>query len=51
MRRLMGAARLDQWVTLWEKVIRLVAGADEADLDRRQLWISALLAIEGQVRR
>jgi hypothetical protein len=36
---------------LWEKVTRLVAGADEADLDRRQLWISALLAIEGQVRR
>jgi DNA polymerase-3 subunit delta' len=51
MRRLMGAARLDQWVALWEKVTRLVAGADEADLDRRQLWISALLAIEGQVRR
>ena len=51
MRRLLGAARLDQWVALWEKVTRLIAGADEADLDRRQLWISALLAIEGQVRR
>lgn len=51
MRRLLGAARLDQWVALWEKVTRLIAGADEADLDRRQLWISALLAIEGQTRR
>jgi DNA polymerase III subunit delta' len=51
MRRLLGAARLDQWVALWEKVTRLIAGADEIDLDRRQLWISALLAIEGQVRR
>lgn len=51
MRRLLAGPRLDQWVALWEKVTRLLAGAEQADLDRRQVWIGALTAIEGLVRR
>ncbi len=51
MRRLLAGPRLDQWVALWEKVNRLLAGAEQADLDRRQVWIGALTTIEGLVRR
>jgi DNA polymerase-3 subunit delta' len=49
--RLAGSRRLEQWLALWEKVTRLVAGVEQIDLDRKQVWIGAMLALAGQVRR
>jgi DNA polymerase-3 subunit delta' len=49
--RLAGARGLDQWLALWEKVTRLIAGAEQADLDLKQVWIGAMLALAGQGRR
>jgi DNA polymerase-3 subunit delta' len=49
--RLATARGLDQWLALWEKVTRLIAGAEQADLDLKQVWIGAMLALAGQGRR
>jgi DNA polymerase-3 subunit delta' len=49
--RLAGSRGLDQWLALWEKVTRLIAGAEQADLDLKQVWIGAMLALAGQGRR
>jgi DNA polymerase-3 subunit delta' len=49
--RLAGVRGLDQWLALWEKVTRLIAGAEQADLDLKQVWIGAMLALAGQGRR
>lgn len=37
---------LDRWVEVWENTTRLFARADSANLDRRQVLINALLAID-----
>jgi DNA polymerase-3 subunit delta' len=50
MRKLAGAARLDRWLALWEKTARLFAGAEDLNLDRKQVWIGAFLDIEGLAR-
>ncbi|MFZ5791938.1 MAG: DNA polymerase III subunit delta' [Pseudomonadota bacterium] len=49
--RLAGSRRLEQWLALWEKVTRLVGGVEQIDLDRKQVWIGAMLALAGQARR
>jgi DNA polymerase-3 subunit delta' len=50
MKRLAAAARLDRWLELWEKTARLFAGAEELNLDRKQVWIGAFLEIEALAR-
>ncbi|GIK96172.1 MAG: DNA polymerase III subunit delta' [Alphaproteobacteria bacterium] len=46
MARLLRAASLDRWLELWEKTTRLFARTESANLDRRQVWVSAFLDIE-----
>ncbi|HEV7372573.1 DNA polymerase III subunit delta' [Arenibaculum sp.] len=46
MRRLAGEHGLDRWVEVWEKVNRLFSRADSANLDRKQVVLNALLAVE-----
>jgi DNA polymerase-3 subunit delta' len=46
MRRLAGEHGLDRWVEVWEKVSRLFSRADSANLDRKQVVLNALLAVE-----
>ncbi len=48
--RLGGAAGLDQWVEVWEKITHLFARADAVHLDRKQVILSAFLAVERLVR-
>ena len=50
-RRLGTAASLDRWLEVWEKISRLLARAEGANLDRKQVVLNALLAIEDAVRR
>ncbi len=45
-----GAARLAQNLAAWEKVSRLLAQADSANLDRKQVVVSAFLALQAAVR-
>ena len=46
MARLLAGASLDRWLELWEKTTRLFARGESANLDRRQVWVSAFLDIE-----
>ena len=53
MHRLVGSSRhglapqrLDQWVAVWDKITRLMAQAERVNLDRKQVVLSAFLAIE-----
>lgn len=46
MTRLAGARGLDRWVEVWEKVQRLFARAESANLDRKQVVLNALLTLE-----
>jgi len=46
MARLLAAARLEQWLALWEKITRLGARAERVNLDRRQVVVTALLEFE-----
>lgn len=46
MVRLAERAALARWIALWEKIIRLFARAEGANLDRKQVIITALLEIE-----
>ena len=45
-----GTARLAQNLTVWEKVNRLLDQADSANLDRKQVVVSAFLALQAAVR-
>jgi DNA polymerase-3 subunit delta' len=40
------AAGLDRWLELWEKVERLFARVVSVNLDRRQAWLTAWLALQ-----
>lgn len=44
--RIAGLAGLDRWLGLWEKIARLGARAESANLDRKQVLVDAFLAIE-----
>jgi DNA polymerase-3 subunit delta' len=45
--RMQAAASLDRWLALWEKVSRLFDRVRAVNLDRKQAWLAAFLAIEG----
>ena len=45
-----GAARLAQNLAVWEKVNRLLAQADSANLDRKQVVVSAFLSLQAAVK-
>jgi DNA polymerase III subunit delta' len=49
MQRLAGERGLDRWVEVWEKVSRLFERAESANLDRKQVVLNALLAVEAAV--
>jgi DNA polymerase-3 subunit delta' len=44
--RCRGAASLDRWIELWEKLNRLFDRVASVNLDRKQAWIAGCLAIE-----
>ncbi len=46
MERLAPAAALDRWLEVWEKINRLVARASGANLDRKQVFLNAFLALD-----
>jgi DNA polymerase-3 subunit delta' len=45
-RMIRGAASLAQWLSLWEKLGRLFAKAESANLDRKQVVVTAFLQLE-----
>jgi len=45
-RKWLRAAGLDRWLELWEKVERLFARVLSVNLDRRQAWLTAWLALQ-----
>jgi DNA polymerase-3 subunit delta' len=49
--RLAPAASLDRWLQVWEKTSRLLARADSARLDRKQVLLNVFLEFESAVRR
>jgi DNA polymerase III subunit delta' len=46
MRRLAAARGLDRWLEVWEKTVRSFSRAESANLDRKQVVVNALLALE-----
>lgn len=48
--RRLGRGGLDRWIELWEKVGDLAARADRINLDRKQVILSALMAVEQTAR-
>jgi DNA polymerase-3 subunit delta' len=50
MARLANRRGLDQWALLWEKMARLFARADSANLDRRQVVLTAFLDLAAFAR-
>ena len=49
-RRLWARGGLANWLEVWEKVTRLFSQADSANLDRKQVVISAFLTMEAAAR-
>ncbi len=50
-RRLTGAAGLDRWVELWEKIGGLAMRAERVNLDRKQVVIGAFTALQSTARQ
>ncbi|MFO1127761.1 MAG: DNA polymerase III subunit delta' [Rhodospirillales bacterium] len=50
MQRIAGTAPLDRWLTVWENVSDLLAHADSARLDRKQLVLAAAFMIGNAMR-
>lgn len=50
MARLSGRGNLEQWLGLWEKLAQLFARCESANLDRRQVVVTAFLELEGLTR-
>jgi DNA polymerase-3 subunit delta' len=48
---LAGRRSLDQWLALWEKLTSLFARAESVNLDRKQVWVGAMLDIAGLASR
>jgi DNA polymerase-3 subunit delta' len=46
-----GRHSLEQWLELWEKITRLFARVEPANLDRKQVWVGAMLDIAGLASR
>lgn len=49
--KLASLAGLDRWMEVWEKVTRLLASATTANLDRKQVVLTAFIAAEAAVRK
>jgi DNA polymerase III subunit delta' len=45
-----GLRRLDQWAEVWEKIARLFGQGEGLHLDRKQVLLSALMALEPEAR-
>ncbi len=50
MQRLLDFAAVGCWIEVWEKVTHLFAHADKANLDRRQVILSAFFTLEDAVQ-
>ena len=50
MVRLHGAAALDRWVAVWEKITQLFARTEAVNLDKKQALLSAFLSIQAEAR-
>lgn len=50
LERTAGLRRLDQWAEVWEKIARLFGQGEGLHLDRKQVLLSALLALEPEGR-
>ncbi len=50
MRALLAAAPLDRWVEVWENLSRLIERADAVNLDKKQVVLSAVGAIDRLVQ-
>jgi DNA polymerase-3 subunit delta' len=50
MRRLAGRRGLEEWVEVWENLTHLFASADDVNLDRKQVVLSAFFALEEAAR-
>lgn len=50
MLRLTGRTGLDRWLEVWEKTTRLLARAGGANLERRQVFLNAVLDLEAAAR-
>jgi DNA polymerase-3 subunit delta' len=48
--RLLGAAGVDRWMQVWEKVAHLFARADAVNLDRKQVVLGSFLALQAVTR-
>ena len=48
--RLTADGGLDRWLQVWEKVTHLLARSDHANLDRKQVVLTVVLAIESAAR-
>jgi len=48
--RLAGPGNLERWLEVWEKVNHLLARTDAVNLDRRQVMLTALLAVRDAAR-
>ncbi|MCB2102278.1 MAG: DNA polymerase III subunit delta' [Rhodobacterales bacterium] len=48
--RLLADGGLDRWLEVWEKINRLLARADGANLDRKQIVLNIFLALETAAR-
>ncbi len=48
--RLIQAGGLDRWLQVWDKTNRLLAQAEDASLDRKQVVLNVFLALESAVR-
>ncbi len=46
LQRLAKAGDLDQWIEVWDKIVRFVASADSAKLDRKQVLLNAFTSLE-----
>jgi len=51
MAALAGRRSLEQWLELWEKIANLVARTEAVNLDRKQVWVGAMLDIAGSAGR
>ncbi|MDA1090465.1 MAG: DNA polymerase III subunit delta' [Proteobacteria bacterium] len=50
MKRLAGAASLDRWFEVWEKINRLLAKTDPINLSRKQVVLNVFLSLQSAVQ-
>ncbi len=49
--KLLSRSRLDRWVEVWEKISELFSQADAVNLDRKQVVLNALFALQSAAER